>query len=233
MICCLSPTVGIARYMHRLLQPIYDQVAYSTTFFKESDAVHALENYAKQGLLLPKTLFATLHVNDLCTIVPHEQLIEILQRFLNDFVPERQIQGVSIDTIIQLVRFVLQNQLFVFNNNIYRQIKGCGSNLPFNHLLANIYMFYWQEDLVKILVKNKEVFGRCLDELFFTWNKSKGDLQSFIRTIINPKFPTLFITTAIGKKVNYLDAKISHVNGKLHTRVHHDRDIEPRALPII
>jgi hypothetical protein len=94
-------------------------------------------------------------------------------------------------------------------------------------------MFYWQEDLVKILDKNKEVFGRCLDELFFTWNKSKGDLQSFIRTIINPKFPTLFITTAIGKKVTYLDAQISHVNGKLHTRVHHDRDIEPRALPII
>jgi hypothetical protein len=86
MICCLSPTVGIARYMHRLLQPIYDQVAYSTTFFKESNAVHALENYAQQGLLHPKTLFATLHVNDLCTIVPHEQLIEILQRFLNDLV---------------------------------------------------------------------------------------------------------------------------------------------------
>ena len=64
MICCLGPTIGISRYINRLLQPIYDQMAYSTTFFKESNAVHALENYVKQGLLRSNTLFATLHVNN-------------------------------------------------------------------------------------------------------------------------------------------------------------------------
>jgi hypothetical protein len=78
MICCLAPTIGISRYINRLLQPIYDQAANLTTFFKESNAVHALENYDEQGLLRSNTLFATLHVNSLCTVVPHEQSIEAL-----------------------------------------------------------------------------------------------------------------------------------------------------------
>ncbi|CAF5144178.1 unnamed protein product, partial [Rotaria sp. Silwood1] len=38
----------------------------------------------------------------------------------------------------------------------------CGSDQPFNHLLANIYMFYWQQDLVKTLVNQNEIFGRQL-----------------------------------------------------------------------
>ena len=68
MVCSLGPTIGIAHFIHRLLQPIYDQVALSTTFFKETDAVHATEIYANQGLLRPTTLFATFHINHLCSI---------------------------------------------------------------------------------------------------------------------------------------------------------------------
>ena len=233
MICCLAPTIGISRYINRLLQPIYDQAANLTTFFKESNAVHALENYDEQGLLRSNTLFATLHVNSLCTVVPHEQSIEALQRFLNEYVPDRESQGLATATIVQLSRFVLQNQYFIFNNKMYRQIKGCGSGLPLNHLLANIYMFYWEEDLVKMLVNKKEIFGRCIDEIFLTWNEPENELQSFIEMAINKKYPTLSITTSIGKKVNYLDAQISHINGQLRTKINHDKDVQPRALPFI
>ncbi|CAF3496040.1 unnamed protein product [Rotaria sp. Silwood1] len=152
MVCCLGLTIGISRYISRLLQPIYDQATRSTTFFKASNAVHALENYAKEVRLQSNTLFAAIHVNDLCTLIPHEQLTEPLQHFLYDYVPDGQVQGLTVDTIIELIRFVLQNQYFIFDNKIYRQIKGCGSGQPLNHLLANIYMFYWQQELVKTLV---------------------------------------------------------------------------------
>ncbi|CAF3782409.1 unnamed protein product [Rotaria sp. Silwood1] len=115
-----------------------------------------------------QTLFAAVHVNDLCTLIPHEQLTEPLQHFLYDYVPDGQVQGLTVDSIIELVRFVLQNQYFIFDNKICRQIKGCGSGQPFNHLLANIFMFYWQQDLVKTLVHKNEIFDRYLNEMFFT-----------------------------------------------------------------
>ncbi|CAF3548955.1 unnamed protein product [Rotaria sp. Silwood1] len=151
-VCCLGLTIGISRYISRLLQPIYDQATRSTTFFKATNPVHALENYAKEVRLQSNTLFAAVHVNELCTLIPHEQLTEPLQHFLYDYVPDGQVQGLTVDTIIELVRFVLQNQYFIFDNKICRQIKGCGSGQPLNHLLANIYMFYWQQDLVETLV---------------------------------------------------------------------------------
>ncbi|CAF1441177.1 unnamed protein product [Rotaria sordida] len=233
MVCCLGPTIGISRYMSRLLQPIYDQVAYSTTFFKGSNVVHALENYAKEAHLQTNTLFASVHINDLCTIIPHEQLMETLQCFLYQYVSDGQVQGITIDTMIKLIQFVLQNQYFIFDKKIYRQIKGCGSNQPLNHLLANIYMFYWQADLVRMLVNQNEIYGRRLDEMFFTWNKSKQELKVLLKKMIREKNPRLSLTSPIGKKINYLDVKISHINDQLRTIINHDQDIEPRGLPFI
>ncbi|CAF2938990.1 unnamed protein product [Rotaria sp. Silwood2] len=51
--------------------------------------------------------------------------------------------------------------------------------------------------------------------------------------MIHQKYPNLSITTSIGKKVNYLDAQISQINGQLRTTINHDQDIEPRALSFI
>jgi len=236
MVCSLGPTIGIARYISRLLQPIYDQVAFSTTFFKETDAVHAIEMYANKGLLLPTTLFATFHINDLCTIVSHEEIIQALERFLNEYYKpsDQDIQGTTIHTIIKLIHIILQNQIFIFKTKIYRQIKGGTISSPLTILLMNIYMFYWQEDLVKILVNKNEIFGRCFDEVFLTWNGSRKELRSLLQaTIKKQQSSSIKIKTSIGYKINYIDAQICHINGNLQTKINHDFDTEPRSLPYV
>src|ERR1700722_8693505 len=98
---CLDPIMNIARLISRLLQPIYDQAAKSMTFFKGAHAVHVVESYAQTGHLRHNTLFATLHIDDLCTIFPHDQTIQALERFLNIYLPDRQIQGITIEIMIQ------------------------------------------------------------------------------------------------------------------------------------
>ncbi|CAF5131587.1 unnamed protein product, partial [Rotaria sp. Silwood1] len=60
--------------------------------------------------------------------------------------------------------------------NDLRERQCCGFGQPLNHLLANIYMFYWQQDSVKILVNQNEIFGRYLNEIH---------INSQLRTIIN------------------------------------------------
>ena len=160
MTCDLGPTINIARHIQRILQPIYDEAAKSITFFKGVDAIDAIELYAQRGHLRSDTLFVTLRIHNLCTIFPHEQTIQALEQFLNIYLPEREIQGMSIETIIQLARLVLENQLFLYNNSSYQQIKGCGSRSPLTRLLADIYMFYWQHDLVTSLMDKNEIFGR-------------------------------------------------------------------------
>ena len=225
--------MGIARFVSRLLQPVYNEVARSTTFFNASDAVRAVERYAEAGLLKSTTLFATIHVNDLCTILPHGKTLEVLERFLKENVSDGRIQRLTIPTILELVRLVLKNQMFLFRKRVYRQVKGGSVNSPLTTLLANIYLFFWQADLVKALVDKDEVFGRCLDEVFLTWNGSNDALRSLLNTTFKRQNPSMPITIEIGQKINYLNVQIYHMYGKLKTKISHDMDTEPRALPYI
>ncbi|CAF3044987.1 unnamed protein product [Rotaria sp. Silwood2] len=105
------------------------------------------------------TFFAIFYIDDICTTFSHGQTIQSLERFLNQYVPDRQIQGITIETILELVTFFLQNQYFLYKNKVYRQIKGNGSDSPLTIILNNINMYYQQQNLVNILFEKTEIFG--------------------------------------------------------------------------
>ena len=109
IICDLGPTVNIARHLQRFLRPIYDQAAKTITFFKGADTIDALELYVQRGYLRSDTFFITIRLNDVCTTFPHSYMIETLEHFLNIYLPKRQIQGITIETILELVGLVLRN----------------------------------------------------------------------------------------------------------------------------
>jgi hypothetical protein len=160
MICCESPIINICRLVNRLLEPIYTRVALKRMFFKGADAIQALRACMEKGHLRSTTLFARLHVHHILTIFPHEQAIQVVERFLHDHVPTKDIQGMSIATTIQLIGIVLANQWFVYNDKLYRQVYGGGSGLPLLSLLVNIILFDWQQEFAQYLQDKNEVFGR-------------------------------------------------------------------------
>ena len=135
-------------------------VTHSTTFKTGINVIDAVEVYSKKGLLRSHTLFATLHIHDLCTIFPHEPTIAALQRFLQECVIDGRVQGITIPNIIVLVRLFLRNQFILYDNKLYQQIRGSGVNSPLTMLLANIYLYYWQQDLVVIIDEQHGIFGR-------------------------------------------------------------------------
>ena len=94
-------------------------------------------------------------------------MIETLEHFLNIYLPKRQIQGITIETILELVGLVLRNQIFFYHNSIYQQIKGCAFGSPLTSLLVDICMFYWQQNLVNKLMEKNELFGRYSITLSF------------------------------------------------------------------
>ncbi|CAF1366022.1 unnamed protein product [Adineta ricciae] len=239
MVSCQSPFANISRLLNRLIEPIYDQVALHDTFFKGSDAIQALETYKNENYLRSTTLFATLHANNILTVLHHEQAIEILERFLLDNVHSKEIQGISIETIIQLVRLLLDNQWFIYQNKLYRQIGGGGSGSPFMLLLVNIILYDWQKEFLIHLKQNNELFGRCFDEMFFTWNKSHDELTVFIHRM-NMKNSLIQVQFTTGTQIDFLDTYIrffiydeNEDDMELETQVNHESKAEPYALPYI
>jgi len=161
MLCTFELTNNITRYLYGFLQSLYCSVAQSTTFHSGFDAVQAIEAYRKRGRLQASTLFVTIEFEDLDTIFPHIPVIQTFQRFLHDHVSnEQQTVGLSHETIVTLIELVLHTQYFIYDNKLYQQTKGGNTNSPLIKLLTDIYLFYWQQDLLKILHMKKEIFGR-------------------------------------------------------------------------
>ena len=238
MITCYraEPMCDIISFVYSLLQPLIDHIIHTSfTFPTGNHIITALEKYVQKGSLRSTTHFVKIEIHHLCTILPHHLLISALEKFLHIYVRSQQIEGTSITTIIELVQITLENQFCIYENKLYRQTVGVGSICStFIQGLVDIYLYQLQYTLTSILFNNKtEVIGRHLNQIIFIWNESKNDLQTLLNqvNIVHSKHIPTQITAIIDSKIKYLDVEISHHEGRLQTRVYHDVNYEPYALP--
>jgi hypothetical protein len=239
MITCITNEFinSIACFVDTLLQPLIDFIIHTSfTFSPGGNVIRALEKYARKGFLRSTTLFVKIDIHDLCTTLPHHLLIEALEKFLHIYVRNEQIDGTSTTTIIQLVQLILENQFYVYENKLYRQIAGGSICSSLIKGLVDIYLFHLTHNLYSKLFNKKEVIGRCLNQIFFTWNESKDELFTLLNQINffrSKKYSHIKMTTSIDYKMEYLSAEISNHEGILKTTVYHDINIEPYALPYL
>ena len=155
-------TMNISQFLTRLLQPLYNHVSHSMTFHTGIDVINAIEEYKNKGYFRSNTLFVNLYIRDLPTAIPHEQIIQTLQRFLYEYLFDKQTEAISTPAIVYLVRLFLKNQYMLYEKQLYQYVQGGACNSSLMILLANIYMFYWQQDLLKLLTNSNEIFGRLV-----------------------------------------------------------------------
>ncbi|CAF1342751.1 unnamed protein product [Rotaria sordida] len=227
IICNDGPTMGISRYLGRLLELLFNDATYCKKFHKAYNVIHAMEFYQKNGHLRPTTLFASFNINDLCLNFSHQQVMDALEHFLNSYISsDHSIQGMTITTILQLVRLVLHEQYFLYNYKLYRQIAGCASGSLLTIPLVYIYLFYWQQNLLEDLINKNELFFRYRDEAFITWNRSEDELRTLL-TMTNSQFSQpIWNITHIGSTIHFRDILISNKNGLLRTSVYHEETFE-------
>ena len=213
-------TMNISQFLTRLLQPLYNHVSNSMTFHTGIDVINAIKEYKNKGYLRSNTLFVTLYIRDLPSAIPHEQIIQTLQRFLYEYLFDKQTETISTPAIVYLVRLFLKNQYMLYEKQLCQYVQGGTCNSSLMILLANIYMFYWQQHLLKLLTNSKEIFGRlailfllflinvvlvcndhsifcrCFDEIFLTSNNSIEEFDTVLRTI-NQKHPYIYISMCL------------------------------------
>jgi hypothetical protein len=157
--------------LNDLLAPIFLQVARKTTFINGIGVVRQLEKYVSDGYFKSTTKFITADVTDLYTMIPRQGALEALARFCLQHSKQGKIATFTIDHIMKMARLILDTNTFVYNNKYYRQIRGGAMGSAFTQVLANIYMYEWEQDLIKHQAKYNEIYGRYVinkfSELFF------------------------------------------------------------------
>ena len=153
-----APTTLISKFLNDLLAPIFLSVAHETTFINAIDVIRKLEKYVLDGLFQSTTKFIIIDVTDLYTMIPRAGALLALLRFSEENSYRGKIGSLSIDNIMKMARLVLDNNCFVYNNKYYKQIRGGAMGSAFTQVLANIYMYYWEQDLVKYQVKHAGIW---------------------------------------------------------------------------
>ena len=115
--------------------------------------------YVQLGLLKPTTHLCTCDVTDLYTMLPQEESINILKKFIRHFNYDK-VQGMSIEAIEQLARMVLTENVFIYEQKYYRQLIGGAMGSPFTLTLANIFMWHWEQQFVEHQRQKNELYGR-------------------------------------------------------------------------
>ena len=241
-----STTTGISKFLDRSTRPLFDRYARATSIIDGVDLLQRLHTYVQHGHFRASTLFVTFDIANLYTMLPQDESLAILAEFLREH-RCTTIDGMTIDTIIELARLVLQNNTFVFEKKFYRQIIGGAMGSPFTLTLANIFMWKWQKGAILPQLPSGEVYGRSvsnlmlrhrerstvvfryIDDVFFTWNGSEAEARRLLDAA-NRHHPQIKLDYRIGSSLPFLDVLLTNHHGSLISSVYHKPSAEPAIL---
>ncbi|CAF1334191.1 unnamed protein product [Rotaria sp. Silwood1] len=226
-----AATKQISQFLDRLIRPLFVRFVRQTTFVDGADLLNRLQHYIQKGYLKSSTLFITFDINNLYTMLPQEESLNVLAEFLRIHNCEK-VNGLSIDTIIELARVVLQANAFVYNNKFYRQIIGGAMGSAFTLTLANIFMWKWERQTILPKLASHELYGRYIDDVFFTWNGSEDKVEELLEAA-NNFHPNIKLEYKISKSVPFLDVHIQHNHGTLVSSLYHKPSAEPTVVSFL
>ncbi|CAF1289540.1 unnamed protein product [Rotaria sordida] len=164
-------------------------------------------------------------------MLPQEQALNSLMTFLHVH-GYRKVKGINLDTIRKLASIVLQENVFAYGKKIYKQTTGGAMGSSFTLTLANIFMWEWQKKIIDEQTVTGEFYGRYIDDIFMTWNKSENELKVLLDEA-NTWHPNIKLDYKIGKSLPFLDVLLTNNNGILSTSVYHKPATEPYVTPFI
>ena len=95
-------------------------------------------------------------------MIPRDEALLASEEFLCKVIKRNggRINNMTINTIMQMARLVLDTNSFLFDRKYYRQIRGGAMGSPFTMTLANVYMLEWEEPLIQLQQNQGELYGR-------------------------------------------------------------------------
>jgi hypothetical protein len=131
------------------------------------DFLRKVEELNSKGSLPDNALLVTIDVKGLFTNIPQEEGTQATEEALN----ERDVQTVPSEFIVAMLRIILKNNIFTFNEDVYLQEEGSGMGQKHTPHYADIFMGRKIDPFIKIISQKYEegtftFMKRLLDDIF-------------------------------------------------------------------
>uniref|UniRef100_A0A8C5PJT7 Reverse transcriptase domain-containing protein n=1 Tax=Leptobrachium leishanense TaxID=445787 RepID=A0A8C5PJT7_9ANUR len=124
-----------------------------------SDLIEKIESIS-----LPEhTLFITIDVRSLYTIIPHDDGVEAARWVLEN---TTAVVEWDVEFVIELLRLSLRLNYFRFENKFYRQRRGMSMGAPMAPMYANAFMFLYEtKHIVPLFSDGLKAYHRFIDDI--------------------------------------------------------------------
>ncbi|XP_072421549.1 uncharacterized protein [Chiloscyllium punctatum] len=115
----------------------------------------------------------------------------------------------SPNTILQLIRFILDHNVFTFDNQFFIQTHGTAMGTNFALQYANIFMHRFEQDFFSMQDLKPTLYTRYTDDIFFLLTHGEESLIK-LHSDINKFHPTIKLTIDYSRlSVSFLDTCVS------------------------
>ena len=182
---------------------------------------------------LPKTIneeaqFVSFDVANLYTSIPHNYAIEAIGLWLTKH-PGALPKCINTTFIIESLKFILQNNYFIFNDAYYRQKCGIAMGTKAAPVFANLIMGYFELTLYEISLQKygspfysyiTENWKRYLDDCFIISQENIDKLWDFKSTLNSLNSNIQFTMELSKEQLPFLDIMIKKVNNQITTDIY-------------
>lgn len=175
------------------------------------------------------TIIVSFDVVNLYTNIPHDFGIQAITYWIETYqheLPER----INKDLIIEGIKFILENNYFMFNDKHYRQISGTAMGTKVAPTYANLVMGFLELELYRESANEfgpefmdylKAYWKRYLDDCFILWNKNIDDLNQF-KLLLNGLNQSIQFTMEYStEKLPFLDIMVIKIKDKIDTDIYY------------
>ncbi|XP_069609793.1 uncharacterized protein [Ranitomeya imitator] len=122
--------------------------------------------------------------------------------------------------ILELLRFVLEKNYFIFDRTFYKQASGTAMGAKCAPSYANLFMGWWEETHVqKLRSYSLHVIKwlRFIDDIIIIWSGTSDELGAFIEELNNNCWNIKLTTTFSTISVDFLDLRVSMDQNRIVT----------------
>ena len=213
----------ISKYLDQLLRPFAHEQMASILFKDDIEFMQKLNVYVHTDHRLTSTkMFCTIDVVNYWTLDTHENMIDVVCKFIQNNVAANKLHKISIATIKNLLQLCLYHNVFCYKNQIYKFTRGGPTTLPL--ILAG------RRFLEVVFICLIFFSASYKDRVFFTWNGFKNELEHVLQ-IFQQQYPQIHTRSLIDTCVPFFNVAIANHRGQFFTRLCHDPTIQPYTLP--
>ena len=173
---CGSFTYKVSKFLANKLSPLVGTFSNSHI----NNSMDFIDKIKSLDFHLGKMV--SLDVDSLFTKVPVDDVLDFLRRKL----PSSDIDlGMPLDNFIELVKLCVKSNAFSFGSNYYIQRFGMSMGSPLSPILSNIYMEYFESELLPNIAPQGLIWFRYVDDIFSFWPSNFTNFDNFFNALNN------------------------------------------------